>query len=184
MTAKYTEIEIYKSITYNSYTKERYEVSNLGHVRNKITGKILTNIARPHYASVILQIGNGRQKSFYVHVLVAKYFLPNPHGLPEVNHKNQNKMDPRLNNLEWCDRRYNMTYGDVVDRIIAGQMDHSPEFMCLQTGMIYRNQTQAAKELGVSRSNLNEVLAGVRKAAKGLTFCWLYQMAEGLPYVG
>ena len=184
MTARYVEIEIYKPIAYNSYTRDRYEISNLGHVRNKITGKILTNIARPNYASVTLQIGNGQQKCFYVHVLVARYFLPNPNGLPEINHKNQNKMDPRLSNLEWCDRRYNMTYGDVVDRIIAGQMDHSPEFMCLQNGMIYRNQTQAAKELGISRSNLNEVLAGVRKAAKGLTFRWLYQIAEGLPHVG
>lgn len=184
MTAKYIEIEIYKPITYNSYTRERYEISNLGHVRNKITGKILTNIARPSYASVILQIGGGRQKSFYVHVLVAQCFLPNPQGLPEINHKDQDKMNPRLSNLEWCDRHYNMTYGDVVDRIIAGQMNHSPEFICMETGMIYRNQTQAAKELGVSRSNLNEVLAGVRKAAKGMTFKWLYQIAEGLPDVG
>ena len=125
MAAKYTEIEIYKSITYNSYTKKRYEVSNLGHVRNKITGKILTNIARPHYASVILQIGNGRQKSFYVHVLVARYFLPNPSGLLEINHKDQDKMNPRLNNLEWCNRHYNMTYGGIVDRIIAGLVNHS-----------------------------------------------------------
>ncbi len=184
MTAKYVEIEIYKPIAYNSYTIERYEVSNLGHVRNRKTGKILVNTARPSYASVILQIGNGKQKPFYVHVLVAKYFLPNPKNLPEVNHKNQNKMDPRLSNLEWCDRRYNMTYGDVVDRIIAGQMDHSPEFMCLETGMIYRNQAQAARELGICRNNINEVLAGKRKSAKGLTFRWLYRVAQGLPYVG
>lgn len=184
MTAKYIEIEIYKTITYNSYTADRYEISNLGHVRNKITGKILTNIARPSYASVILQIGSGRQKSFYVHVLVAQYFLPNPQGLPEINHKDQDKMNPRLSNLEWCDRRYNMTYGDVVDRIIAGQMDHSPEFMCLQTGMIYRNQAQAAKELGICRGNINSVLAGNRQSAGGLTFKWLYQIAEGLPHVG
>ena len=74
MAAKYVEIEIYKPITYNRYTTDRYEISNLGHVRNKITGKILTNIARPNYASVTLQIGNGQQKSFYVHVLVARYF--------------------------------------------------------------------------------------------------------------
>ena len=184
MTAKYTEIEIYKPIIYNSYTRERYEVSNQGHVRNITTGKVLTNVARPHYASVILQIGNGRQKSFYVHVLVAKSFLSNPKGFPEINHKNQDKMDPRLNNLEWCDRRYNMTYGDVIDRIIAGQMDHSPEFLCLETGMIYRNQAQAARELGINRSNLNSVLAGQRKTAGGYTFRWLYQVAEGLPYVG
>ena len=184
MAAKYIEIEIYKTITYNSYTADRYEISNLGHVRNKITGKILTNIARPHYASVILQIGNGRQKSFYVHVLVARYFLPNPSGLSEMNHRDQNKMNPKLNNLEWCDRRYNMTYGDVVDRIIAGQMNHSPEFICVETGMIYRNQALAARDLGINRSNLNSVLAGQRKTAGGYTFRWLYQIAEGLPHVG
>ena len=43
MTAKYVEIEIYKPIAYNSYTIERYEVSNLGHARNRKTGKILVN---------------------------------------------------------------------------------------------------------------------------------------------
>lgn len=184
MTAKYVEIEIYKPIAYNSYTMERYEVSNLGHVRNRKTGKILVNTARPNYASVILQVGNGKQKPFYVHVLVARYFLPNPKGLPEINHKDQNKMNPRLNNLEWCDRHYNMTYGDVVDRIIAGQMDHSPEFLCMETGMIYRNQAQAARELGICRSNINGVLSGVRKSAKGFTFQWLYRVAQGLSYVG
>lgn len=184
MAAKYVEIEIYKPITYNRYTTDRYEISNLGHVRNKITGKILTNIARPNYASVTLQIGNGQQKSFYVHVLVARYFLPNPKGLPEINHKNQDKMDPRLNNLEWCDRRYNMTYGGIVDRIIAGLMNHSPEFMCMETGMIYNNQSQAARELRINRYNLNSVLAGRRRSVSGLTFKWLYQIAEGLPYVG
>ena len=56
MTSKYTEIEIYKPITYNSYTAARYEVSNLGRVRNRRNGRILTNVARPAYASVILQI--------------------------------------------------------------------------------------------------------------------------------
>ena len=184
MTAKYIEIEIYKPITYNSYTAARYEVSNLGRVRNRRNGRILTNIARPSYASVILQIGNGQQKSFYVHVLVAKYFLPNPNGLPEINHKNQDKMDPKFSNLEWCDRRYNMAYGDVVDRIIAGLVNHSPEFMCMETGMIYNNQSQAARELGVNRYNLNSVLAGRRRSVSGLTFKWLYQIAEGLSYVG
>ena len=64
MAAKYVEIEIYKPIAYNKYTRERYEISNLGHVRNKTTGKILTNVARPNSASVTLQIGNGQQNVF------------------------------------------------------------------------------------------------------------------------
>ena len=52
MAAKYVEIEIYKPIAYNKYTRERYEISNLGHVRNKTPGKILTNFATQNYATL------------------------------------------------------------------------------------------------------------------------------------
>lgn len=179
------EIEFYVPIKYNPYVEERYEVSTLGHIRNRKTGHVLINQRRRQngYASICLQIGNGKQVTFYVHILVADAFLPNPQGLPEVNHKNQDKMDPRLSNLERCNRRYNMTYGDIVDRIIAAQMDHSPEFICLETGMIYRNQSQAARELGIKSSNLNLVLNGKRKTTGGLHFAWLYQITEKLSFV-
>lgn len=111
------EVERFKTIEYNSYVAERYEVSTLGRVRNKQTGRIFTAFPRKKgdYAAVVLQIGAGQQKTFSVHLLVAKAFLPNPNNLPEINHKNQNKMDARLSNLEWCDRKYNMNYGDVVE---------------------------------------------------------------------
>ena len=167
-------------------------MSTLGHVRNRKTGHVLINQRRRQngYASICLQIGNGKQVTFYVHILVADAFLPNPQGLPEVNHKNQDKMDPRLSNLERCNRRYNMTYGDIVDRIIAAQMDHSPEFICLEflatialLIMIYCNQSQAARELGIKSSNLNLVLNGKRKTTGGLHFAWLYQITEKLSFV-
>ena len=179
------EIEFYVPIKYNPYVEERYEVSTLGHVRNRKTGHVLINQRRRQngYASICLQIGNGKQVTFYVHILVADAFLPNPQGLPEVNHKNQDKMDPRLSNLERCNRRYNMTYGDIVDRIIAAQMDHSPEFICLETGMIYRIQSQAARELGIKSSILNLVLNGKRKTTGGLHFALLYQITEKLSFV-
>ena len=179
------EIEFYVPIKYNPYVEERYEVSTLGHVRNRKTGHVLINQKRRQngYASICLQIGDGKQVTFYVHILVADAFLPNSQGLPEVNHKDQNKMNPRLCNLERCSRKYNMTYGDIVDRIITAQMKHSPEFICLETGMIYRNQSQAARELGVKRSNLNLVLNGKRKTTGGLHFKWLYQLVGELSYV-
>ena len=89
------------------YATARYAVSNLCRVKNKRAG----NIFRPHprnrkmkYPAVSLQIEAGVQKTFLVHRLVAVEFLPNPENLPEVNHRDQNKENPEVSNLEWCSR--------------------------------------------------------------------------------
>jgi hypothetical protein len=49
-------------------------------------------------------------------VLVAKHFLPNPDGLTEINHKDEDKSDNRVDNLEWCTRSYNINYGTRTAR--------------------------------------------------------------------
>lgn len=49
-------------------------------------------------------------KQIYVYRLVAETFIPNPNNYPEVNHKNKNKKDNRVDNLEWCDSKYNAAY--------------------------------------------------------------------------
>jgi len=48
--------------------------------------------------------------NFYVHILVATHFIPNPNKLPEVNHKDGNKHNNNVDNLEWCDRRTNQIH--------------------------------------------------------------------------
>ena len=50
---------------------------------------------------------------FLIHRLVAEAFLPNPNNLPEVNHKNKNRSDNRVENLEWCSRIDNL-YGSYA----------------------------------------------------------------------
>lgn len=50
-------------------------------------------------------------KKTMVHRFIAECFLPNPQNLPEINHKNEIKNDNRVENLEWCDRKYNNNYG-------------------------------------------------------------------------
>ena len=121
-------IEIWKDI--EGY-EGIYQVSNLGNVKvldryvnssiknNKIVkrqGKILKQYIKKGYLQVTLTLNNKR-KYYNVHRLVANAFIPNPDKLPQVNHKNENKYDNRVENLEWCTAKYNCNYGTRNSKI-------------------------------------------------------------------
>ena len=59
---------------------------------------------------------NKIHKYYLIHRLVAQAFIPNPDNLSEVNHKDEDKSNNRVDNLEWCDHKYNMNYNDVQKR--------------------------------------------------------------------
>ena len=98
----------------------RYEVSNYGRIKslnycNRGYEKILSP-SKDHYGYLFISLGRGgRNKK--VHRLVAEAFLPNPNNLPEVNHKDENRANNAVWNLEWCDRKYNMNYGTCREKI-------------------------------------------------------------------
>src|SRR5580765_393476 len=85
-----------------------YEVSNLGRIR-----KILP-LLRDHNGYLAVQFydpaAKSRHRNVRVHQLVAEAFLPNPDHLPEVNHKNSNKLDSSAENLEWVTRMENQRH--------------------------------------------------------------------------
>lgn len=56
------------------------------------------------------------QRTVTVHRLVALAFIPNPKGYPMINHKDENKKNNYVENLEWCDARYNVNYGTANAR--------------------------------------------------------------------
>ncbi len=80
---------------------DRYEVSNLGRVRHRDTGRIRKQaISTPGYYSITLYVDTTTRKTFSVHVLVAKAFLP-PYGQDkEINHIDCNKLNNCVSNLE------------------------------------------------------------------------------------
>ena len=69
-----------------------------------------------NYLSVMLS-KDGKQRRVLVHRAVAMAFVPNPEGLNEINHKDENGKNNDASNLEWCDRKYNNTYGSFRERI-------------------------------------------------------------------
>ncbi len=95
--------------------EDKYEVSNLGRVRSLHSyGGNTCRVMKPGkrtdgYLHVRLS-KNGVVKQFLVHRLVAKAFIPNPNNLEMVNHKDENKVNNCVENLEWCTRSYNQIY--------------------------------------------------------------------------
>lgn len=92
-----------------------YQISNYGRVkslgRNTTKGKIRKlQVSGNGYLSVTLS-KNGVVKRYAVHRLVAESFIPNPHNLPQINHRNEVTTDNFVENLEWCDATYNNNYG-------------------------------------------------------------------------
>lgn len=107
------EMEIWKDVI--GY-EGKYKVSNYGRVFSIYSNKYLaqTKVNRGYLRVQLWK--NNCGKAEYVHRLVARHFLDNPDNLPQVNHKDENKENNYVENLEWCSNEYNNAYGDKRKR--------------------------------------------------------------------
>lgn len=98
---------------------ENYLISNFGRVKNLSYNsmnkeQILKPMKNTSGYLYISLYKNGIRKNFLIHKLVAEYFLDNPLNLPEINHKDENKLNNHVDNIEYCDRKYNNNYGNRI----------------------------------------------------------------------
>ena len=156
-----------------------YKVSNFGRVKSLLFGKerIIKQITNNKGYSFVNLYKNGTQKYMTVHRLVATAFIENTFNLPEINHKNENKTDNSVKNLEWCTTKYNSNYGTRTKRSSIAKTNGK----CSKKVEQYLNGTKIAefpstnevkRVLGFSNGYISRCCNGLYKQAYG--YQWKY----------
>ena len=168
-----------------------YQVSNFGRVksleRESWNGKAYF-IKKEQIRTILKDTGGyyyigltkeGKTKNYMVHRLVAEAFIPNPDNYPEVNHKDENKLNNCVDNLEWCTSKYNANYGNrnnKVKEIIRKKGINKPVLQYDLDGNFIKEYDalyQAYKATGIRHTNISTCCRGIYKQSGG--FIWKFK---------
>ena len=178
-----------------------YQVSNLGRVRsldryvnsaiknnNKVIkkGKILrSNSNWNNYLQVHLS-KYGKSKMITIHRLVAQTFIPNPKNLPQINHKDGNKLNNCIDNLEWCTAKENVNHSWKLGlskpyQRSKGKLTNYSKSLCkkveqydLQGNLlnVYNSLSEASRKTNCFASDICSCCKGKQKTSHN--FIWKY----------
>jgi hypothetical protein len=142
---------------------------------------------------------DGKHKTIYVHQIICKTFIPSIENKPHINHKDGNKQDNSVNNLEWCTQQENNIHrfkvlgykiSDETKKKMSLRMrgknnpmygtnrsginapTYKGKIICLNNNKIYDICSDACKDLNISASAISNVLNNKRKQSKGYIFKW------------
>lgn len=165
-----------------------YEVSNLGRVRSKdrvvnrnvkgkviptkYKGKILSSHLNRGYEYVTLT-NSPIKRQLKVHRLVAEAFIHNPDNLPQVNHKDENKVNNHVDNLEWCTNEYNCNYGTARKRA-SKKKKHKISQYDLNNNWLrdWDSACDASRALGINRARINGCVLGLKEHKTAGGYIW------------
>lgn len=148
------------------------------------------------YYGVELRNAKGH-KRISVHRLVALTFLPNPYNYPQVNHKDENKLNNDVTNLEWCTAKYNMNYGIgaktrhkkidytkpsyILNAINNGKKTSKPVERYTLSGKYidsFKSINDAIRQLELTSNHISECASGKRASSNG--YIWKYEGRDDL----
>lgn len=163
-----------------------YEASDDGKIREIATHKLVAQWPdKDGYLMATLS-----KHLYRVHRLIAQTFISNPNNLPVVNHKNFQKDDNHIDNLEWVSYSDNSKHsftghhrdstliewtrqvqhlGAEASKTKVGQYDLNDNLLC-----IYNSQREASEQTGICRSSITRCVRGIRKTAGG--YKWKYYL--------
>lgn len=155
-----------------------YQVSNLGRIRNHSGMVLKQKPSKDGYVRILLFDGQ-KYKAKYVHILVAKAFVPNPENKPEVNHIDANKSHNTSDNLEWVTRQENhfhaVAHGLKPINPTIGKYGNDnpcvkPIYQYDMQGnfiKMWRSRADAASYYHCKPNSISRCMNGVRKSCKG-----------------
>lgn len=157
-----------------------YQVSSHGRVKSfrKKEPRLLSTCIGIHgYCVVLLHDGNGHRKNERVHRLVAQTFIPNPNNYPYINHKDEDKTNNHVENLEWCTAEYNSNFGTCKSRI--GNSNSRPILKYdLEGNFIreYKSMSEAERIEGINHASICICCSG--KVSYQCGYIWIYKGDE------
>lgn len=157
-----------------------YQISNKGKIRSYFNDfRILTpQVSKNGYLRIIV-----KNKHYSIHRLVAETFIPNPQNKPEVNHKDGNKENNCVNNLEWVTRSENQIHSYRILKNIPSMKNHFKNNH-VASKTIYQfdkhnnlikkwdSIIEATNTLNICACNITDCAKGNRKTAGG--YIWRY----------
>ena len=149
-------------------------ISTAFHNRKHVTNnRILKQTITRHGYAIVSLNKNCRKTRYCVHRLVAEAFIPNPNNLPQVNHKDECKLNNHFSNLEWCTAQYNVNYSGTIQKAINACKRKVLQFE--KTGKFvkeFESATNASRETKTCQSAITLACQGKYKTAGG--YIWKY----------
>lgn len=182
---KHNYMEIWKDIKgYEGY----YKVSTLGNIKRVVSKNRPKELIRKivykknGYATVLLSVKQ-KVKLIHVHRAVANSFIPNPENKPQVNHKDLNKKNNNISNLEWMTNLENMQHVNSIKKWsnnARSGKENARSIPVIQLSIDgikikeWVNMSQAALALGIGNGDICNVCKGNRKSAGGYKWEYLH----------
>lgn len=164
--------------------EEQYQVSNLGNIRSKNrtivdclgrrrtlkSHKIRIQTSKIGYKQVLLH-KDGKMKTHLVHRLVAEAFIPKTEeNKNEINHKDENKSNNTVDNLEWCDHKYNINFGTRTEKTSKKVYQYTKDKKKIDE---YQSAWEIHRQLGYDQASICRACNGTQKTAYG--YIWSYK---------
>lgn len=160
-----------------------YQVSNYGRVkslerkqyyRRKINNHILKEGINEKGYGYICLCKSKISHLYRTHRLVALAFIPNPNNLPEVNHKDENKLNNKVDNIHWCNRQYNINYGNRnkkhAKKMCKKINQYDEKGNLIKT---WNSLNEASEKLGINASSISNCCRKRTKTYK--KYVWKYE---------